>query len=122
MMRVNAKFVVQAPPYLFPLLILSKRLHSIFVLRLFNDAFAVFFLFVAIFAFQRRMWTLGCIVFSMGVGIKMSLLLAVPGVGLVLGLSNSTGRALRLSGLMGQVQVCCLVQIFGREKRRRGGY
>src|ERR1700753_2616648 len=46
----------RVPPYVFPLLILSKRLHSIFILRLFNDCFAVFFLFLAIYCYQKRYW------------------------------------------------------------------
>ncbi|TKA83184.1 hypothetical protein B0A55_00685 [Friedmanniomyces simplex] len=74
----------KVPPYVFPLLILSKRLHSIFMLRLFNDGFAVFFLFLAVLCFQRRLWTAGSLAHSFGLGVKMSLLLALPAVGVVL--------------------------------------
>ncbi|KAK1093216.1 dolichyl-P-Man:Man(5)GlcNAc(2)-PP-dolichol alpha-1,3-mannosyltransferase [Friedmanniomyces endolithicus] len=75
----------KVPPYVFPLLILSKRLHSIFMLRLFNDGFAVFFLF--------------------GLGVKMSLLLALPAVGVVLWQGMGRDRALRQAVVMGQLQV-----------------
>jgi alpha-1,3-mannosyltransferase len=92
------------PPYLLPLLILSKRLHSIFVLRLFNDCFAVASLFLAIYAYQRRNWTLGSVAFSWGLGIKMSLLLALPGIVMVLGQALPTGRALRNGSTMIQIQ------------------
>ena len=85
----------QAPPYIFPLLILSKRLHSIFLLRLFNDCFAVFFLFMAILCYQRRLWTVGSVAYSFGLGIKMSLLLALPAIGLVLWQGMGRDRALR---------------------------
>ena len=51
------------------------------------------------------MWTVGALIFSLGVGVKMSLLLALPGIILVLGQALDTGRALSLGGLMAQVQV-----------------
>jgi hypothetical protein len=96
----------KVPPYVFPLLVLSRRLHSIFFLRLFNDCFAVFFLFLAIFCYQRRLWTLGSIAYSFGLGVKMSLLLALPAIGVVLWQGMGRDRALRQAMLMGQLQVC----------------
>ena len=87
------------------MLVLSKRMHSIFMLRLFNDGFAVFFLFAAIFAWQRRMWTVGSVLFSFGLGVKMSLLLALPAVGAMLLQGMGRDRALKQAVLMGQVQV-----------------
>lgn len=95
----------KVPPYIFPLLVLSKRLHSVFLLRLFNDCFAVFFLFAAIYAYQKRMWTIGLLMYSVGLGIKMSLLLALPAVGMVLWHAVGRGRALKQAVLMAQVQV-----------------
>ena len=80
-------------------------MHSIFVLRLFNDCFAVGALFVALYAYQKRMWTIGSIAYSWGVGIKMSLLLALPGVVMVLGQAMPVGRAAKMVGIMVQVQV-----------------
>ncbi|KAL8720193.1 MAG: hypothetical protein Q9225_002923 [Loekoesia sp. 1 TL-2023] len=97
--------MAQAPPYVFPLLILSKRLHSIFLLRLFNDCFAVGFLFVAIYAYQHRIWTVGSVAYSFGVGTKMSLLLAGPAVGIVLLQALLLRRALNAAFLMAQVQI-----------------
>ena len=70
----------EAPPYLLPLLILSKRLHSIYILRLFNDCFSVTGLFLTILLFQKRQWTYGALVFSLGLSVKMSLLLALPAI------------------------------------------
>lgn len=93
------------PPYVFPLLILSKRLHSIFMLRLFNDCFAVFFLFLATYCFQRRLWTLGSMIYSLGLGVKMSLLLALPAVGIILLQALGAPSALRKAALMAQIQV-----------------
>lgn len=87
------------------MLVLSKRLHSIFVLRLFNDGFAVFFLWVAIYFFQRRIWTIGSLAYSWGLGIKMSLLLALPSIGLMLFLVKGVQGALKQVWLMTQLQI-----------------
>jgi alpha-1,3-mannosyltransferase len=76
------------------MLILSKRLHSIFMLRLFNDCWAVLFFWVAIYAYQRRQWTLGTLVYSWALGIKMSLLLPLPAIGVVLFLGQGFKSAL----------------------------
>ena len=101
----NDCFFLQAPLYIFPMLILSKRLHSIFVLRLFNDCFAVFFLWGAIYVFQRRIWTLGSMAYSWGLGIKMSLLLALPGIGVTLFLARGVQGTLKQLWLMTQLQI-----------------
>jgi alpha-1,3-mannosyltransferase len=75
------------------------------VLRCFNDCFATFFLWAAIFLLQRRQWTLASLVFSFGLGIKMSLLLVLPAVGIVLFLGRGYFPALRLANLIVQVQL-----------------
>ncbi|CAK4030416.1 Dol-P-Man:Man(5) c(2)-PP-Dol alpha-1,3-mannosyltransferase [Lecanosticta acicola] len=93
-----------APPYLLPLLSLSKRVHSIFVLRLFNDCFAVLFLWVAIWCYQRRFWTFGSLAYSLGLGVKMSVLLALPAVGLVLWQGMGRDRAFYQAQSIGQLQ------------------
>ena len=87
------------------MLVMSKRLHSIFVLRLFNDCFAVFFLWVAIYMFQRRIWTIGGLSFSLGVGVKMSLLLSLPAVAVVLFLGRGLQGSLKQIYLMAQLQL-----------------
>ncbi|KAI5925255.1 glycosyltransferase family 58 protein [Camillea tinctor] len=94
----------KVPPYVFPLLILSKRLHSIFVLRCFNDCFAVFFLWLSIFLFQRHAWTLGTITYAWGLGIKMSLLLVLPAVGVILLLGRGFSGSLQMAAIMAQIQ------------------
>ncbi|KAI1276116.1 glycosyltransferase [Xylaria sp. FL0933] len=92
------------PPYVFPLLILSKRLHSIFALRCFNDCFAVFFLWLTICLFQKRAWTLGSVVYTWGLGVKMSLLLVLPAVGVILLLGRGFAGSLQLAAIIAQVQ------------------
>ncbi|KAI9789966.1 MAG: dolichyl-P-Man:Man(5)GlcNAc(2)-PP-dolichol alpha-1,3-mannosyltransferase [Piccolia ochrophora] len=101
--------IVQAPPYVFPLLVLSKRLHSIYLLRLFNDCFAVGALFLAILAYQKRAWALGSIAYSAALSIKMSVLLALPAVGILLFQATFIGsffrRAIIHAVLMITVQI-----------------
>ena len=75
---------VNAPPWLLVPLVLSKRLHSIFLLRMFNDCFAAFFLWTSIYLLQRKRWGAGALVWGIGLGVKMTLLLAAPGLAIVL--------------------------------------
>ncbi|KAA8652541.1 dolichyl-P-Man:Man(5)GlcNAc(2)-PP-dolichol alpha-1,3-mannosyltransferase [Aspergillus tanneri] len=95
----------RTPPYLLSLLILSKRLHSVFMLRLFNDGLAAFAMWVAILLFQNKKWTLGVIVWSTGVAVKMTLLLLAPAIAAVLVLSHSFLSCLRLGILALLIQV-----------------
>ncbi|KAF1348933.1 glycosyltransferase [Delphinella strobiligena] len=92
-------------PYVFPLLVLSKRMHSIFVLRCFNDCWAVFFLFLAIYCFQKRLWSFGSVVYSIGLGVKMSLLLALPAVGVILLQAVGRNGAIKNAVLIVAVQI-----------------
>ncbi|PKY03608.1 Dol-P-Man:Man(5)GlcNAc(2)-PP-Dol alpha-1,3-mannosyltransferase [Aspergillus campestris IBT 28561] len=94
-----------APPYLFPLLILSKRLHSVFVLRLFNDGLAAFAMWMAIYLFQRKKWTAAVALWSAGVGVKMTLLLLAPAIMIVTLLNLSLLSSVWLGVLALLVQV-----------------
>ncbi|KAF2428918.1 Lethal(2)neighbour of Tid protein [Tothia fuscella] len=96
--------LAKAPPYIFPLLILSKRMHSIFLLRLFNDCFAVLFLWLAVYAYQKKQWTLGSTLYSCGLGVKMSVLLGLPAVGFVLLQGISSERGITQAMLIVQTQ------------------
>ncbi|OHX00487.1 dolichyl-p-man:man c -pp-dolichyl mannosyltransferase [Colletotrichum incanum] len=107
----------KVPPYIFPLLILSKRLHSVFVLRCFNDCVATLFLWLAIFFFQKRLWTPGAVLYSWGLGIKMSLLLVLPAVGVILFLGRGFGGSLRAAWLMAQVQIVIGVPFFSNNAK-----
>lgn len=60
------------------LLCLSKRVHSIFVLRLFNDCIATTLAHFSIFLFQKNRWKFGMVIFSVAVSVKMNVLLYAP--------------------------------------------
>ncbi|KAJ3213117.1 dolichyl-P-Man:Man(5)GlcNAc(2)-PP-dolichol alpha-1,3-mannosyltransferase [Dinochytrium kinnereticum] len=63
--------------------VLSKRMHSIFVLRLFNDPVAMLLLYVCILAMCRGRWTLAAVIYSLALSIKMNILLFAPGFALL---------------------------------------
>ncbi|TBU65668.1 glycosyltransferase family 58 protein [Dichomitus squalens] len=72
------------PNWILLLLPLSKRLHSIYVLRLFNDCWAVVGAQAAILAFARGWDALGILLLGAGLSVKMSVLLYVPGLLVIL--------------------------------------
>ena len=71
---------------------LSKRIHSIFVLRLFNDGPCMILFYMSVLQFAKSRWRLGCVLFSLAVSIKMNVLLFAPGLLLLL-LQSSEGIA-----------------------------
>ena len=72
------------PPYALVLLCLSKRLHSIYVLRLFNDCVAMLPLYASVFCMQKGQWKIALALFSIAVSIKMNILLMAPSVFMLL--------------------------------------
>ncbi|KAL6104476.1 alg3 [Pungitius sinensis] len=71
----------KVPPYVFFFVCCaSYRIHSIFVLRLFNDPVAMMLLFAAVNLFMDGHWTLGCCLYSLAVSVKMNVLLFAPGL------------------------------------------
>lgn len=96
---------VQVPPYLYPLLVLSKRLHSIYMLRMFNDGIATFAMWVAIYLCMKQKWTAGIAIWSLGVGVKMTLVLLVPGIAIITLLSLGLVQSIGLGVMAALVQV-----------------
>lgn len=69
----------KVPPYVLVLTILtSYRIHSIYVLRLFNDPIAVLLLYASLNLFLDSKWYLGSIFYSLAVSVKMNILLYAP--------------------------------------------
>jgi len=75
----------RVPPYaMFFICCASYRIHSIFILRLFNDPVAMLLFYVALICFLSHRWTIGCAIFSLGVSVKMNILLFAPGLAILL--------------------------------------
>ncbi len=77
------------------LLCLSKRIHSIYILRLFNDGPCMLLFYISVYFFMKssdakstmsyhNSFRMGCIFFSLAVSIKMNILLFAPGLLLLL--------------------------------------
>eukprot|EP00494_Astrolonche_serrata_P025237 UN25498 len=66
------------------LLCISRRIHSIFVLRLFNDCWAMTFLYTSIASLIFDYWNIGCVLYSLAVSIKMNVFLFAPGLWILL--------------------------------------
>ncbi|KAG0710985.1 Dol-P-Man:Man(5)GlcNAc(2)-PP-Dol alpha-1,3-mannosyltransferase [Chionoecetes opilio] len=94
------------PPYvLLVMCCTSYRVHSILVLRLFNDSVAMVFLFGAMNLFIDNHWALGSLVYSLAVSIKMNILLFAPALLL------AYLRCLGLWGTVKQLVICASVQL-----------
>lgn len=94
------------PPYVLIITsFTSYRIHSIYALRLFNDPLAILFLYAAINLFMDGKWTAGSILFSLGVSVKMNILLFAPAI-LVLYITN-----LGYLKTLKQLTICGLVQL-----------
>lgn len=63
---------------------MSKRIHSIFVLRLFNDGPCMTLFYISVLLLAKSYWKIGCAFFSLAVSVKMNILLFAPGLLLLL--------------------------------------
>lgn len=93
------------PPWALCFLCLSKRLHSIYMLRLFNDCFAMLFAYLSILSFQSQGWMLGLTLFSIGVSVKMNVLLMAPSLFLLMLQTTTLTRTTCAVALAGLVQL-----------------
>ncbi|XP_057965594.1 dol-P-Man:Man(5)GlcNAc(2)-PP-Dol alpha-1,3-mannosyltransferase isoform X2 [Malania oleifera] len=98
-------YPAQLPWWAVSLLCLSKRVHSIFVLRLFNDCFAMTLLHAAMATLLCQHWHLALIIFSGAVSIKMNVLLYAPPLLLLM------LKAMDIVGVISALAGAALVQI-----------
>lgn len=73
-----------APAVLLPILASSKRLHSIYALRMFNDGVAMTIMFSAILLLANHKYRLGTVVTSLALSVKMNVLLFIPALAVIL--------------------------------------
>lgn len=106
---VYAKAFAEVPsrfqPVLLSLLASSRRAHSVFVLRLFNDAPCATMTHVAILALISGYPMCACVLYSTAVSIKMSALLYAPAWYVVL--ASRGGHRYAVTG----VAICAIVQV-----------
>ncbi|XP_021065785.1 dol-P-Man:Man(5)GlcNAc(2)-PP-Dol alpha-1,3-mannosyltransferase isoform X1 [Mus pahari] len=96
----------KVPPFVFFFMCCaSYRVHSIFVLRLFNDPVAMALLFLSINLFLAQCWSWGCCCFSLAVSVKMNVLLFAPGL-LFLLLTQFGFR-----GALPKLAICAALQV-----------
>jgi alpha-1,3-mannosyltransferase len=89
-----------------PLLLLSKRVHSIFLLRLFNDPVAMIPLYLSLHALTRARVVTSTLLFSLALSLKMNILLFAPAYALLV---LQTTRSLAAS--VGLAVIAAVVQI-----------
>ncbi|WKX92896.1 hypothetical protein Q1695_010712 [Nippostrongylus brasiliensis] len=70
------------------------RIHSIFILRLFNDPVAMLFFYLAVMFFISERWTIGCLLYSFAVSIKMNVLLYAPALFFIMLLNTGLWQTL----------------------------
>lgn len=94
-----------APGWLLALCVLSKRVHSIFCLRLFNDGVAQLLLYLSLLSLLRQRHLVSALTFSLAVSVKMQPLLCCPAMGLCFVLAGGWSHALKMIVAMAAVQL-----------------
>lgn len=96
----------KVPPYVLVLTCCSSyRIHSIFVLRLFNDPVAMVLFYASVNLFLDSKWSLASLLYSMAVSVKMNILLFAPAIML------TYLTCLGLKGTLTQLTICASVQV-----------
>lgn len=72
------------PIYIIAFLFISRRVMSLFVLRLFNDGIQMLLMYASVFLFNANRWSAGSFVYSLSLSVKMNALLFAPAVALLM--------------------------------------
>jgi alpha-1,3-mannosyltransferase len=101
------KVCQKVPPYVLALSCCTAyRIHSIYVLRMFNDPIAVMLLYLSLNLFLMNKWTIGSVVYSLAVSVKMNILLYAPA------LFGAYVILLGIKETVKQLIICASVQLF----------
>ena len=84
------------------------------MLRCFNDCFATLFLWLALYCLQRRQWTVASLIYSIGLGTKMTLLLGLPALAVIFLQGRGFVGGLRAASIMAQVQLLLALPFLGK--------
>ncbi|KAL1514780.1 hypothetical protein AB1Y20_003866 [Prymnesium parvum] len=93
------------PAWTLLLLCVSKRMHSLYVLRLFNDCWAMLLLYASVWSFACNRWAIGCGIYSLAVSVKMNIFLFAPGLLFLL------IEACGVYGAARHISLCALIQL-----------
>ena len=98
------------PVWVCILLCISKRMHSLFMLRMFNDCVAMMFLYFSIMVFTLNnkkiwKWPIGCVYYSLAVSIKMNIFLFAPALLILMWID------IGLVGAVACISLCALIQL-----------
>ncbi|KAJ1973758.1 dolichyl-P-Man:Man(5)GlcNAc(2)-PP-dolichol alpha-1,3-mannosyltransferase [Dimargaris verticillata] len=104
-MRLYCACMPKVPPWYLVALCLSRRLHSIFVLRLFNDPIAMMAVYASMLCLLQRRWELAMLGYSLGLSVKMNVLLFAPGFAFVLYACRGLGPTCRWFAQVGLAQM-----------------
>uniref|UniRef100_A0A914DYT6 dolichyl-P-Man:Man5GlcNAc2-PP-dolichol alpha-1,3-mannosyltransferase n=1 Tax=Acrobeloides nanus TaxID=290746 RepID=A0A914DYT6_9BILA len=101
----------KVPPFaLIFLCATSYRIHSIYMLRLFNDPVAMLFLFISINFFIDQNWSIGCFFYSIAVSIKMNILLFAPALFFILLIQTGLKKTIFYLSICGFTQILIAIQ------------
>ncbi|KHN88946.1 Dol-P-Man:Man(5)GlcNAc(2)-PP-Dol alpha-1,3-mannosyltransferase [Toxocara canis] len=103
--RIYHKSKKMPPFVLLFLCCISYRIHSIFILRLFNDPIAMLLFYAALNFWISHQWLAGCVFYSLAVSVKMNILLFAPAVFFVLLLNNGPAKTAVFLGVCAVIQV-----------------
>jgi len=93
------------PPWALALVCLSPRMHSLYLLRLFNDCVAMLFAYAFLHCFVSRRHFVGTLLFSAAVSVKMNALLFAPAAAVLLLRAHGWPRSLMCAALFVGVQL-----------------
>ncbi|ESO11026.1 hypothetical protein HELRODRAFT_185299 [Helobdella robusta] len=97
----------KVPPYVFFFMCCaSYRIHSIYVLRLFNDPVAITLFYASVCFILIDRWKTACLIYSAAVSIKMNILLFAPGLLVLMLLRFKVTQVIQL------LSICAGLQIF----------